>query len=108
MVLTRMVSGFGAEAVAVQRVGGQIESVSWNTADGFGTALNVSLSGKIMEQERWIVSEKDTKPLCAALEYGESLLRSCLFFNQRQSQRFSSMNQSNYDRDRIFDDHWGE
>ena len=26
------------------------------------------LSGKIMEQERWIVSEKDTKPLCAALE----------------------------------------
>ena len=35
-----MVSGFGAEAVAVQRVGGQIESVSWNTADGFGTALN--------------------------------------------------------------------
>ena len=40
MVLTRMVSGFGAEAVAVQRVGGQIESVSWNTADGFASALN--------------------------------------------------------------------
>lgn len=40
MVLTRMVSGFGAEAVATQRVGGQIESISWNTADGFGTALN--------------------------------------------------------------------
>ena len=35
MVLTRMVSAFGAEAVATQRVGGQIESVSWNTADGF-------------------------------------------------------------------------
>lgn len=34
MVLTRMVSAFGAEAVATQRVGGQIESVSWNTADG--------------------------------------------------------------------------
>ena len=40
MVLTRMVSGFGAEAIATQRVGGQIESVSWNTADGFGAALN--------------------------------------------------------------------
>ena len=40
MILTRMVSGFGAEAVATQRVGGQIESVSWNTADGFGAALN--------------------------------------------------------------------
>lgn len=40
MVLTRMVSGFGAEAIATQRVGGQIESVSWNTADGFAAALN--------------------------------------------------------------------
>ncbi len=40
MVLTRMISGFGAEAIATQRVGGQIESVSWNTADGFAAALN--------------------------------------------------------------------
>ena len=40
MVLARMVSVFGAEAVAVQRVGGQIESISWNTADGFAAALN--------------------------------------------------------------------
>ena len=40
MVLTRMVSGFGAGAIAVQRVGGQIEALSWNMADGFGSALN--------------------------------------------------------------------
>ena len=40
MVLTRMVSGFGPGAIATQRVGGQIESLSWNTADGFGSALN--------------------------------------------------------------------
>ena len=40
MVLTRMVAAFGAEAIATQRVGGQIESVSWNTADGFAVALN--------------------------------------------------------------------
>ena len=40
MLITRMVSEFGAEAVATLRVGGQIESVSWNTADGFATALN--------------------------------------------------------------------
>lgn len=40
MILTRMVSGFGAGAIAVQRVGGQIESLSWNMADGFGSALN--------------------------------------------------------------------
>ena len=92
MVLTRMVSGFGAEAVAVQRVGGQIESVSWNTADGFGTALNAFI-GQNYGAGKMDRVKKDTKPLCAALEYGESLLRSYLFFNQRQSQRFSSMNQ---------------
>lgn len=40
MVLSRMVSGFGDGAVATQRVGGQIESLSWNTADGFSSAIN--------------------------------------------------------------------
>lgn len=40
MALTRMVGVFGPGAVAVQRVGGQIESLCWNTADGFGAALN--------------------------------------------------------------------
>lgn len=40
MVLTRMVSFFGEAAIAVFRVGGQIESLSWNTAEGFGAAMN--------------------------------------------------------------------
>lgn len=40
MVLTRMVTDFGDAAVAVQKVGGQIESVSWMAADGFAAALN--------------------------------------------------------------------
>ncbi len=40
MVLTRMVSGFGDAAIATQRVGGQIESITWNVADGFAAALN--------------------------------------------------------------------
>ncbi len=40
MVLTRMVASFGPGAVAVQRVGGQVEAVSWNTADGFAAAMN--------------------------------------------------------------------
>ena len=35
MVLARMAASFGPGAVAVQRVGGQVEAVSWNTADGF-------------------------------------------------------------------------
>ena len=40
MVLTRMVSVFGDGAIATQRVGGQIESITWNVADGFAAALN--------------------------------------------------------------------
>ena len=44
MVLTRFVTAWGDTAVAVQRVGGQIESISWNTADGFATALNAFIA----------------------------------------------------------------
>lgn len=40
MVLTRFVAAWGVTAVAVQRVGGQIESISWMAAEGFGTAIN--------------------------------------------------------------------
>lgn len=40
MILTRFVSVWGDAAVAVLRVGSQIESISWTTAEGFGTAIN--------------------------------------------------------------------
>lgn len=40
MVLTRFVAGFGDTAVAVFRVGNQIESISWMTSDGFAAAIN--------------------------------------------------------------------
>ncbi len=40
MVLTRFVAAWGELAVAAQRVGSQIESISWMTAEGFGTAIN--------------------------------------------------------------------
>ena len=40
MVLTRLVAGWGDTAVAVQRVGGQVESVSWMVGEGFAAAVN--------------------------------------------------------------------
>ncbi|MFI3168916.1 MAG: MATE family efflux transporter [Faecalibacterium sp.] len=40
MFISRLVAGFGDEAVAVQRIGSQVESVSWMTAEGFATAVN--------------------------------------------------------------------
>lgn len=40
MIIARMIAGFGDAAVAVQKVGSQIESISWMTADGFAAAVN--------------------------------------------------------------------
>lgn len=39
MVLGRLVAAYGAVPIAVQKVGSQIESISWMTAGGFSTAL---------------------------------------------------------------------
>lgn len=44
MVISRMVTGFGDTAIAVQKVGTQIESISWMTAEGFGTAVNTMIA----------------------------------------------------------------
>ena len=52
MVLTRMVSAYGAEAVATQRVGGQIESISWNTADGFAAFIAQNYGAGKMDRVR--------------------------------------------------------
>lgn len=38
--LSRLVAGFGYNGIAVQRVGSQIESLSWLTTDGFAIAVN--------------------------------------------------------------------
>ena len=40
MVLSRLAAGFGDNALAVMRLGSQIESVSWVTSDGFNASLN--------------------------------------------------------------------
>ncbi len=41
MILTRIISKWGALPIAVQSVGAQIEALSWMTANGFSTALGV-------------------------------------------------------------------
>lgn len=40
MILSRLAGKFGDAAIAVLRVGGQIESVTWNIANGFSAAIN--------------------------------------------------------------------
>ena len=40
MVIARLIAGWGDGAVAVQKVGSQIESISWMSAEGYAAALN--------------------------------------------------------------------
>ncbi len=40
MIIARLVASYGDAAVAVQKVGSQIESISWMTSDGFAAAVN--------------------------------------------------------------------
>lgn len=40
MVIARLIAGWGDGAVAVQKVGSQIESISWMTSEGYALALN--------------------------------------------------------------------
>lgn len=44
IVISRMVVRFGDLSVAVQRFGSQVESISWLTADGFGSAVSAFVS----------------------------------------------------------------
>ncbi len=40
MYLSRLIAGFGDDAVAAQRIGNQIESISWMVSEGFAVAIN--------------------------------------------------------------------
>lgn len=61
IIIGRMVSGFGTNANAVQKLGTQIESLSWMTANGIGSALTAfigqnygsSQMDRVKEGYRW-------------------------------------------------------
>jgi putative MATE family efflux protein len=52
MVIAKMVAGYGAIAIAVQSIGGQIEAISWMTSSGFATALG-SYTGQNFGAGNW-------------------------------------------------------
>lgn len=47
LILSRMLAGIGALAVAVTTIGSQLESLNWMTADGFGAALTAMTAQNI-------------------------------------------------------------
>ncbi|MCF7911408.1 MAG: MATE family efflux transporter [Candidatus Cloacimonetes bacterium] len=52
MVLARIISSWGSLPIAVQRVGSQIEALSWMTASGFSTAL-CAFMGQNFGAKKW-------------------------------------------------------
>ena len=52
MVTTRIAASFGQDAIAIQRVGAQIESLSWLIGGGFGTAVTAFV-GQNFGARKW-------------------------------------------------------
>lgn len=52
MIIGRIISAWGPTAIAVQKVGSQIESISWMTAEGFATALTAFI-GQNYGANKW-------------------------------------------------------
>lgn len=47
MIIARLIASWGDNAVAAQKIGSQIESISWMSAEGFGAAINVFVAQNI-------------------------------------------------------------
>ena len=64
MLIARIIAGWGDAAVAVQKVGSQIESISWMTAEGFGSAVNAFTA------QNYGAGRKDTEATAAGTFQG--------------------------------------
>jgi putative MATE family efflux protein len=79
MVTSRFVASFGAQAMAVSRVGSQIESLSWLIGGGFGSALTAYV-GQNFGAGKWSRIHKGYRiSLSVMLVYG-LLVTALLFF----------------------------
>jgi Na+-driven multidrug efflux pump len=60
MVTSRIETSFGADAIAVSKIGGQIESLSWLIGGGFGSAM-VAFIGQNYGAQKWDRIREGTK-----------------------------------------------
>ncbi|MCL2166524.1 MAG: MATE family efflux transporter, partial [Clostridiales bacterium] len=80
MMVTRVVSGFGADALAVQRVGLQIESLSWLIGGGFGSAMTAFV-GQNYGAGEWKRIEKGFHAASLTMLVWGAFVMLILFFN---------------------------
>ena len=82
MVVTGMVARYGETAVAVQRVGGQIESLSWLIGGGFASAVT-SFVGQNYGARKWARIRRGYRISLAALFVWEVLVTLLLVLGGR-------------------------
>ncbi len=58
MIIGRIIGAWGPVPIAVQKVGSQIEALSWMTANGFATALG-SFTGQNYGAKQWERIKRD-------------------------------------------------
>ena len=70
MILGRIIAGWGADAIAAQKIGSQIESISWMTAGGFSTAVSTYVGQNFGAGKKDRIQKGITTTLFMALGVG--------------------------------------
>lgn len=83
MFVTAMITGYGESALAVQRVGSQIESLSWLVGGGFTSAVT-SFMGQNFGAKRWDRIREGYRISLFGLLIWELMVTLLLFFFGRQ------------------------
>ncbi len=70
MVLGRIIAGWGHDAISAQKIGSQIESISWMTAGGFSTAVATYVGQNYGAGKKERIEKGVMTTLCMALAVG--------------------------------------
>lgn len=79
MIANRFVNAFGTSAVAVGRVGSQIESLSWLIGGGFGSAVTAFM-GQNYGAGKWTRIRKGFRISCIAMAVYGTLITCLIYF----------------------------
>ena len=79
MIITRLITGFGTDAIAVQRVGSQVESLSWLISGGFATAVTAFI-GQNFGAGKWSRIRKGYKISLVSIVCWGIFVSALLFF----------------------------
>jgi putative MATE family efflux protein len=79
MITTRILAGFGAQALTVQRIGSQVEALSWLIGGGFGVAVTIFM-GQNFGAKKWDRMERGFSISLGAMAVWGALVTIGLFF----------------------------